>query len=163
MDFDMTNDQADSDLIFTVWSLTGWDMTGFTDWISSPVHWKDHPQKLAHLVTLRERLSHAHRTPQVSSEILCLHVDLLFAEAQRVAGVIRGEPLELAAIKQSKGNALRRQGFSKLSESQQKSIVREWNVPLSTYGLRQRLAHKYEVSEDLITRVIKKSASNKPA
>lgn len=154
----MTDDQAESNLIFTVWSLTGWNMAGFDAWLGSPEHWRDHPQKLAHLLGRRERLSHAHRTPQVSSEMLCLHADLLLAEAHRVAGVIRGAPLELAANKQSKINSQRRQGVSKLSTSQQKSILRRWNDALSTYGLRKSLAREYEVSEDTITRLIKNSA-----
>ncbi|MDO9278281.1 MAG: hypothetical protein Q7U05_06930 [Polaromonas sp.] len=154
----MNDDQAESNLVLTVWSLTGWDMTGFDEWVDSSGHWKDHPQKLAHLLTLRERLTQAFLTPQVSSEMLCLHADLLLAEAHRVAGVIRGAPLELAVNKQSKKNSLRRQGTSKLTSSEQRGIIRAWKAAISTYGLRKSLAREYEVSEDTITRLINKSA-----
>lgn len=152
----MTDDQAEPNFTFTIWSMTGWSMTGFEAWINSPEYWKDHPQKRAHLLTLRERLTHAYRT--TSTEILCLHADLLLAEAHRVAGAIRGAPLELAANKQSEINSLRRQGASKLTVSEQRGIIRAWKAQISTYGVRKRLAREYEVSEDTITRLIKKIA-----
>jgi hypothetical protein len=146
-----------SELVFTVWNLTGWEMAGFDSWISTSRHWEYHPQKLAHLLALRERLTQAYRQHRDNNELLSLHAELLLAEAHRVVSVIKGEPLEVAANKQSQKQSLRRQGKGKLTLSQKRGIVRRWDAAFSTYGLLKSFAREFEVSEDTISRIVKSS------
>lgn len=151
-------DPEQSQIAFTVWNLTGWEMSGFDSWIGTPKHWKDHPQKLSHLLALRERLTRAYREHRDSNELLSVYVELLLAEAHRVAAQIKGVPLEVAAKKQSQKQSLRRQGTSKLTPSQKRGILRRWSAAFSTYGLRKSLAREFEVSEDTISRLVNNSA-----
>jgi len=153
-----TDNPDQTELLLVVWGLTGWDMSGFETWISMPKIWDKHPQKLAHLLTQRERLAHAYRQHKNNDELLTVYAELLFSESHRVASLIRGVPLEVAANKQSKINSLRRQGKVKLTASQIRGIKRAWSAAFSTYGLVKSLAREYEVSEDTISRLIKNSA-----
>ena len=43
-------DPEQTQLVFDILNLTGWDMTGFDIWINTPAYWKKHPKKLDHLL-----------------------------------------------------------------------------------------------------------------
>ena len=65
-----------------------------------------------------------------------------------------GSAMALKRISQAQAN--RRIGKTKLDERQKLAIVREYGAALTTYGMTQALANKYEVSEDTISRIVKK-------
>lgn len=148
-------DPEQARLVFDVWNLTGWEMAGFDQWTNHPTAWKDHPQKLAHLLALRNRLTHAYRQRGADNELLTVYAELLLAESQRIAGIIKGAPLETKAKAAGKKQAARRTGKTTLDVYQKRDILRRWNNAFTTYGLRKSLAREFEVSEDTISRVVK--------
>ncbi len=149
------DDPEQTSLVFDILSLTGWDMTGFDVWITTPQHWKKHPKKQQNLIELRGRLTHAYRQHFANNELLTVYAELLLSEAYRTAAVMKGIPLEIAANKQSLKQAARRTGKTALDVYQKRDILRRWNNAFTTYGLRKSLAREFEVSEDTISRVVK--------
>lgn len=64
-------------------------------------------------------------------------------------------PLAVNALKHGASQASRRVGKTKLSDSQKKQIVREYEAAPITYGMVKSLARKFDVSDDTISRIVK--------
>ncbi len=63
-------------------------------------------------------------------------------------------PLSVKALKQSANQASRRTNKTKLSDSQKKQVVREYEAAPVIYGMVKSLARKYDVSPDTISRIV---------
>lgn len=63
-------------------------------------------------------------------------------------------PLAASALKHGASQASRRAGKTKLSDSQKKQVVREYEAASVTYGMVKSLARKYDVSDDTISRIV---------
>ena len=78
------------------------------------------------------------------------------ASAGSFVAIWAADGSEMALKRISLAQANRRIGKTKLDERQKRAIVREYEAALTTYGMTQALANKYEVSEDTISRIVKK-------
>lgn len=76
--------------------------------------------------------------------------------AQKAGDVIEFAEREMGQ-KSSEAQSQRRIGKTKLNDSQKRAISREYEVAFTKYGMTQSLANKYEVSEDTISRLVKKT------
>ena len=63
-------------------------------------------------------------------------------------------PLAVNALKHGASQATRRTGKTKLSESQKRQVVREYEGAVVKYGTIKSLARKFEVSDDTISRIV---------
>ncbi len=63
-------------------------------------------------------------------------------------------PLAVNALKHGASQASRRTGKTKLSDSQKKQVVREYEAAPVTYGMVKSLARKFDVSDDTISRIV---------
>ena len=63
-------------------------------------------------------------------------------------------PLAINALKHGASQASRRAGKTKLTDSQKKQVVREYEVAPITYGMVKSLARKFDVSDDTISRIV---------
>lgn len=68
---------------------------------------------------------------------------------------------EIALKRISQAQAKRRIGKTKLSDSQKKQIVREYEATVVKYGTIKSLARKFDVSDDTISSVLKKQLTQK--
>ena len=148
------HDVEQAELVFIVLALTGWDVSGFDDWINTESHWEKHASLRDHLIALRHRLTQTYRTYFNDNYVIELEAERLLAEAHKAAGFVRGVVLEQKVKATSETQASRRKGKGKLSESDIRAIQREFKVALTPYGLKKALARKYNVSEDTIGRAL---------
>lgn len=79
---------------------------------------------------------------------------MAFAGSSVAIWAADGSEMALKRISQAQAN--RRIGKTKLDDRQKLAIVREYEAAFTTYGMTQALANKYEVSEDTISRIVKK-------
>jgi hypothetical protein len=90
-------DQEQSELVTTVWALTGWDMSSFDSWINEDSHWVDYPEIRRDLILHRNNLTHCYQQNFHHNELIQVYADKLFyiAQASRLLMANRGRAIQL--------------------------------------------------------------------
>ena len=141
-----------------VWGACKWDMTNFDAWLADPAEWQGREHARQQLHDGREALRHAFKQG-ASDEQIERDAELLLLRA-KVEGMGRaGRGLERKVVAHGVVQANRRAGKTKLSDTEKRQVIREYDAALVQYGTVQALAHKFNVSEDTIQRVLKKRHS----
>lgn len=109
----------DDSMLFEIWAIAGWDMSGFDEWLNDDPFWEGRSETRAYLAEQREELVHVFRTHYADTERIKAQADLLLKTAECTAMQIEG--VRIATIlktrkMQAKGAAQQRRpgGKSKL-------------------------------------------------
>lgn len=88
------HDNRQAELCLTVMALTGWEITGFDDWINTDSHWADTKfqgrENRDKLTELRHRLTRTFDDYNHDNYVITLEAERLFAVAQWIAAHIAG-------------------------------------------------------------------------
>jgi len=91
----MTSD-IDQSMLWEIWSIAGWDMSGFETWLADTTVWEGNEDRRKHLQELRQELVDVYRTYyDADSDRIAQQAKLLRAEATVIAAILRNERLEL--------------------------------------------------------------------
>ena len=88
------HDNTQAQICLTVMALTGWEITGFDDWINTDSHWADTEfqgkENRNELIKLRHRLTKTFHDYNGDNYVIQLEAERLFAVAQWIATHIAG-------------------------------------------------------------------------
>lgn len=88
------HDNTQAELCMTVMALTGWEITGFDDWINTDSHWKNSEfegkKNRDELIELRHRLTRTFHDYNHDNYVIELEAQRLFAVAQWIASHVAG-------------------------------------------------------------------------
>lgn len=154
----MYHDNTQAEICLTVMALTGWEITGFDDWINTDSHWADTEfqgkENRNELIQLRHRLTKTFHDYNGDNYVIQLEAERLYAVAQWIAAHIAGYKVARKVQKHGEVQSDRRTGKTKLTESEKKQVVREYEAAPVTYGMVKSLARKFDVSDDTISRIV---------
>ena len=152
------NDNTQAVICLTVMALTGWEITGFDDWINTDSHWANTEsqgqENRNELIQLRHRLTKTFHDYNSDNYVIQLEAERLFAVAQWIAAHTAGYKVARKVQKHGELQSDRRTGKTKLSELQKRQVVREYEAAPITYGMIKSLARKFDVSDDTISRIV---------
>lgn len=88
------HDNTQAEICLTVNALTGWEITGFDDWINTDSHWTDTEfqgkENRNELIQLRHRLTRTFHDYHHDNYVIQLEAERLYAVAQWIAAHIAG-------------------------------------------------------------------------
>ncbi|GAB3475027.1 hypothetical protein [Polaromonas eurypsychrophila] len=91
------HDITQAEICLTVNALTGWEITGFDDWINTDSHWTDTEfqgkENRNELIQLRHRLTRTFHDYHHDNYVIQLEAERLYAVAQWIASHIAGYKL----------------------------------------------------------------------
>ena len=107
------HDNTQAELCTTVMALTGWEITGFDDWINTDAHWKNSEfegkKNRDELIELRHRLTRTFHDYNHDNYVIELEAQRLFAVAQWIASHVAGYKIarkeQLHSVAQAARNA----------------------------------------------------------
>ena len=148
------HDDMQASIAITVLLLTGWEITGFDDWLNTDSKWVEKQVNRDELVRLRHRLTETYHAYRKDSYVISLEAERLYAVAKWTSSHVAGYKIARRMQKYSEVQSDRRKGQTKLNDSQKRQIVREYEAALVKYGTIKSLARKFNVSDDTIKRVL---------
>lgn len=108
------HDDIQAEICFTVMALTGWEITGFDDWINTDSHWADTEfqgkKNRDELIQLRHQLTKTFHDYNDDNYVIELEAERLYAVAQWIAAHIAGYKI----ARKDKGRADKAREVSKL-------------------------------------------------
>ena len=147
-------DNEQSELAATVFALCGWQLASMDDWLNTDTHWSTHPEARRHLFEQRDHLMHTFRLAPNNNEVFTLEAEKLLMHARVASAHVLGLEFEQKGLRHSASQAKRRAGKGVLTESNKKSILREYEAAVVPYGKIKELARKYDVSTDTVSRLV---------
>ncbi len=88
------HDNTQAEICLTVQALTGWEITGFDDWINTDSHWADTEfqgkENRNELIRLRHRLTKTFHDYNGDNYVIQLEAERLYAVGQWIASHLAG-------------------------------------------------------------------------
>lgn len=157
------HDNTQAEICLTVMALTGWEITGFDDWINTDAHWADTEfqgkENRNELIQLRHRLTKTFHDYNGDNYVIQLEAERLYAVAQWIASHIAGYKVARKYKNYADTQADRRKGKGKaLTPVQEKRLVSEYQHRVSNgekWGAIRELAAQFGTSETTVKTLLK--------
>lgn len=149
------DDPNENDMVFELEAISGHELTSYDVLLNDVAQWAGHEKAHTHLVGLRTDLAYKFKRYFDDTEALEMAVQSYWLALQAVRMNISGKALETKTNQYSASQSDRRTGKTKLTESEKKQVVREYEAASVTYGMVKSLARKFDVSDDTISRIVK--------